>query len=388
MLDKPHANTKGEMDWVTLSNNKSPFYMNHHRPVPPPQPKNAAHRALHANAINYASNAVPPNSNVSNPNINASNPNINASNPNINIMGGPAGGNPNNFTTGSGGDSAGFTEWDKQLIKLPSAQRIESIFAKMRLFDVRNTLPPKLEYTPTAADAALQHNIRALFPAADVKQQDSVSDVVCTALLAIAAKTDDFMSIKQKSMVSKQQSSLNKEQQRMVLAFYPCLMALIRTLLIHCQNLAMNAKEMGGTSKYQDASSSMHKCVMDMWQQVMGELHDLHAVIIYASSKSLLDLGEFPVEWLQTIQSMNSDINHLRSIVLVLNDSLNQEQMQLNERDKKLQQIMAQYAEADTKVQLIKAQKNNILATLESLTSVPNITSENIPRIQAAFSGR
>ena len=291
------------------------------------------------------------------------------------------------------GGSGAFLEWDKLLLKLPSQQRIREIILKMQTITVmKKLLPPNLEYVASIADKALLQNIQALFPptvaasgssSRQNEENASHTELILNTLLTIVLRTDDFMSESQKQKISMQSASLRKDQQRDLLLFYPCLMALIRALLIHCQNLAVQMKD---EKQSQDSGSSVRKCVLDVWQQIMGELHDLHSVIIYASKQGLIELGNFPVEWLQTIQSMNSDIAHLRNIILGLNDSLNLEQAQLNERDKKLQAIMAQYAEADTKVQLIKAQKNNVVTTLESYVSIPDITHENITRIESAFS--
>ena len=274
--------------------------------------------------------------------------------------------------------------WDRMLIKLPTQRRIRDIITKMQtLTTMTKLLPPNLQYTTTVSDTALLQNIQALFPpppaAANINNH---AEIIFSGLMAIVARTDDFMSEAQKRQINAQSSSLRTDQQRELVLFYPCLMALIRALLIHCQNLADQMKD------EKDDNTSMHKCVLDAWQQIMGELHDVHSVIIFAGQSSLLDLGTFPTEWLQTIQSMNADISNLRNAILSLNDSLNAEQARVNERDKKLQQIVMQYAEADTKVQLIKAQKNNLLATLDSLTFIPNITHENIQRVQAAAAFR
>jgi hypothetical protein len=42
---------------------------------------------------------------------------------------------------------------------------------------------------------------------------------------------------------------------------------------------------------------------------------------------------------------------------------------------------MSHYADAESRVQLIKAERNNLLVTLESYTLVPVITAENMRRI-------
>jgi hypothetical protein len=56
----------------------------------------------------------------------------------------------------------------------------------------------------------------------------------------------------------------------------------------------------------------------------------------------------------------------------------------LNERDKKIQLILAQYAEFETQVQLVKARKNNLLAILEGYTSIPIIVSDNLHRMASS----
>jgi hypothetical protein len=269
-----------------------------------------------------------------------------------------------------------FSEWDQQLLKLPTTQRVTRIFAKMQKLVIADTLPQKLQYTATEADNALVRNIKVLFPSTE--GNNTTLETLKAALLLVVAKADEFMTDTQKAQLDKQKNSFTKEQKQLVTTFYPNLMALIRALLIHCQNLAM---QHDGTERYQDSTYSMNKCVLDMWQQILGELHDIHAVIIYANQTDLVSLGEFPTQWMQTIQHMNSDIDHLRSTILVLNDNLNQNLVQLNERDKKIQALFAQYAEYDTKVQLIKAQKNNIMAILENYTSIPSIVTENLHRM-------
>jgi hypothetical protein len=268
-----------------------------------------------------------------------------------------------------------FSEWDQQLLKLPTTQRVTRIFTKMQKLSIMETLPQKLQYTTTEADNALVRNIKVLFPS-----DGNTLETLKAALLLVVAKADDFMTDAQKAQLDKQKNSFTKEQKQLVVAFYPNLMALIRALLIHCQNLAV---QHDGSERFQDSTYSMKKCVLDMWQQILGELHDIHAVIIYANQTDLVSLGDFPTQWMQTIQHMNSDIDHLRSTILVLNDNLNQNLSQLNERDKKIQALLALYAEYDTKVQLIKAQKNNIMAILENYTSIPSIVTENIHRMQA-----
>jgi hypothetical protein len=121
-----------------------------------------------------------------------------------------------------------------------------------------------------------------------------------------------------------------------------------------------------------------------MWQQIMGELHDLHSIIITASQKGMVELGDYPTQWMHSIQSLNTDIDHLHTIILSLNDDLNQQLILINERDKQLQLIMAHYADAESHVQLIKAERTNLLDKLESYTLVPVITAENIRRILTA----
>jgi hypothetical protein len=272
-----------------------------------------------------------------------------------------------------------FSEWDQQLLKLPTTQRVSYIMNKMQRLNILETLPQKLQYTPTDADNALLRNMRAIFPLPDVKDATiNTTAIIKGALLLVVSRADDFMTDAQKTQLDKQKNNFSKEQKQLVASFYPNLMALIRALLIHCQNLAVLND---GSEKYQDATYSLHKCVMDMWQQILGELHDLHAVIIYANQIDLVNLGDFPTKWMQTVQRMNGDIDHLRTTILVLNDSLNQNLFYLNERDKKIQAIMAQYAEYDTKVQLTKARKQNILAILEGYISIPSIVTENIHRL-------
>ena len=257
-----------------------------------------------------------------------------------------------------------FVEWDRQEIRPPTPQRIASIFAKMWQFDVKTALPPNLVYTPTLADMSLQQNIRLLF--VDSKAQDTISCIVYATLNVLIAKSDDLMTDAQKRVAEK---PLTKDQQRQTVDFYPCLMGLIRVLLIHCQNLSVVC------------DNSVHKCVLDMWQQTMGELHDLHSIIITASKKGLVELGDYPTEWMHSIQTLNADIDHIHTIILSLNDDLNQQLILINERDKQLRIIIAHYADAESRVQLIKAERNNLLVTLESYTLVPVITAENMRRI-------
>ena len=278
-----------------------------------------------------------------------------------------------------------FMQWDSLHVKLPTQQRIKEILLKMQTFDLKKALPQRLDYTPTTADAELQKNVLALFPTTTpgekhAAQGDDRLEAIAGGLLSIVAKTDEFMTESQKRQADSRSSSLPADQKRQLVLLYPCLMALIKALLIHCQNMTMQMQE---TEKGQD--SSIHKCVLDTWQQIMGELHDIHTVILFAARKQLLELGDFPMEWMQTMQNMNSEISNLRNIILGLNDSLNHEQALLNERDKQLQQIMNRYAEVETRVQLIKVQKNNIFATLNSYTYIPNIVHVNLQRVALAY---
>ena len=240
-------------------------------------------------------------------------------------------------------------------------------------------LPPKLEYVPTVADRALQENIRILF-SPNNNTNNNMTELITSALVVIVAKTDEFMTESQKRQVDIASNNLNAAQSKLLVRYYPCLMALIKALLIHCQNMAI---QMESTEKGQE--NSINKCVLDAWQQIMGELHDLHAIILYASKKSLIDLGDYPMEWQQTIQSMNTEINRLRTLILSLNDDLNLELSHLNERDKKIQLILSQYSEVDTRVQVIKARKNSLFISLNGYTFVPEIVHVGITRFQALF---
>ena len=288
---------------------------------------------------------------------------------------------PNKSNNGVLSPSGAFYEWDKQLVKLPTPQRIAFIFEKLAHFEMLSTLPQRLEYRPTAADTAIAQNIKSLFLTGP--EPELVADVVKTALLLVVSRIDVYMTEYQKTQLDRQKSSLTKDQQRHILLFYPNLMALIRVLLIHCQNLVTNT--VASSSNDQMVGASMIKCVLDMWQQILGELHELHFVILYASRMDLVSLENYPTEWMQIIQHMNTDIDHLRTTVLALNESLNQNLLYLNERDKQLQSITARFAEVDTKVQFIKAEKNNTLATLESFTSVPSLVAQNMLRMKSAF---
>ena len=286
---------------------------------------------------------------------------------------------PNNNNTKTAGN-ASLAQWDDMALMLPTQQRVRDIVLKMQTMSLVGLLPPKLDYMPTASDKALQDNILLLFSAHDSDTVSTKIDIVTNALLAVVARTNEFMTEAQRNKIDAASNNLTNEQRKNLVSFYPCLMALVKALLIHCQNLAV---DMEGTQK--SATVSVTKCVLEVWQQLMGELHDLHSVILFASKKSLIDLGDFPQKWLNTIQNMNIEINRLRTIILNCNDDLNLQQAHLNERNKEIQLIMSKYGEVETNLQLIKAERNNACASLESFIYIPNIAHENVLRIQNIF---
>jgi hypothetical protein len=280
-----------------------------------------------------------------------------------------------------------LSQWDDLTRTLPTQQRVRDILAKMQTLDLLRLLPPKLEYAATPADVALQQNIVSLFNFNETQPpgpDGSKMNVVLNALLAVVSRTDSFMTEAQRLKVDAARNNLNTEQIRLLQLFYPSLMALIKALLVHCQNLAIQIEE---SSADKNPQLSVHKCVLEAWQQLIGELHDIHSIILFASKKAILDLGDFPTRWSQAVETMYTDIDHLRFTILNLKDSLNTQLARLNERDKKVQQILSQYADVDLNLQLLKAQKSNTITILDNYTSVVNLVHENMARQNAAFPG-
>jgi hypothetical protein len=156
---------------------------------------------------------------------------------------------------------------------LPTSSRIEEIINSLRNFKIQNSMPPKLEFTLTADDNGLEENVRMLF-SGTLSMRLRIVETLKLVLLS----ENSLMSEAQKQSIREtKEKRLNSEQKQDILKFYPCLIALMKVLLIRCEGK--------GTQHSTTADATLDHILLVLWRNVMSKLSEIYAVIIYGKNQ-------------------------------------------------------------------------------------------------------
>lgn len=251
--------------------------------------------------------------------------------------------------------------------------RIDEIVNHLQKFKLAAALPPNLQYTPHEADTALEENLNKLF-----NNNTFATSEIRESLKKIVSRTDELMSDKHRSIVEKNRERLSKTSKTSLQKFYPCLMGLMQTLIIHCESCAQETPLPGVPKAAKDF-------VLGVWQTVLGELFELHAVIVYAHNTNLIDVGAYPHEWKRAIASLNASIANLKNLLHTTDESINQMQSKLNQRNRDMEEIRAKYANYESQLQVELTKKESTMLTLKNFTYIPTMVKSNIIRIHEDF---
>lgn len=257
----------------------------------------------------------------------------------------------------------------KEMSMLPTSSRIEEIITSLKTFNIRNSMPPKLVFSETADDLALEQNVKDLF-----------SDALCDRLrliesLKIVLLTEDsLMSESQKIAIRKlKQKRLDANQKEEIKKFYPCLIALMKVLLIRCEE-----KIQRSTS----ADASVEHILLVMWRNVMSKLGEIFAVIIHGKDEGLIDLGTFPTDWHEIISENYKMIHSVERSGRKLNDERLKLNQEINKRNTEIAKINEQYAAIDSELKLCESSYAGNQHLLDSLTQVGQMVKKNRKAIE------
>jgi hypothetical protein len=252
----------------------------------------------------------------------------------------------------------------KDISRLPTASRIEEIITSLKVFNIKSAMPPKLIFTETAEDVALQDNVTMLF-----------SDAVCDRLRLIESlklvllTENSLMSESQKRNIRKQkEKKLDTNQKEDIKKFYPCLVALMNVLLIRC-----DAKAQQNTT----ADASVGHILLVLWRNVMSKLSEIFTVIVYGKDQGLIDLGTYPTNWDEIIKENNRIIQSVTISSRELNDKIFELNQKKNEGDRQIEEIHAKYADVISRLKLRESELTGVQHLLDSLTQVVEMVKKN-----------
>jgi hypothetical protein len=259
-------------------------------------------------------------------------------------------------------------DWNSEKLKdvseLPTSSRIEEIITSLKVFNIKSAMPPKLVFTETADDLALEENVRMLF-----------SDAVCDRLRLIESlklvllTENSLMSEAQKKNIRKlKEKRLDANQKEDIKKFYPCLVALMNVLLIRC-----DAKTRQDTT----ADATVAHVLLVMWRNVMSKLGEIFSAIVYGKSQGLIDLGTFPTEWAEIIKDHNKIIQSVTRSSREIKNKRLQLNQQINKRNEAIEAINEQYAVVDSELKLCESKYTGVEHLLDSLTQVGQMVKKN-----------
>jgi len=248
---------------------------------------------------------------------------------------------------------------------LPTSSRIEEIINSLRNFKIQNSMPPKLEFTLTADDNGLEENVRMLF-SGTLSMRLRIVETLKLVLLS----ENSLMSEAQKQSIREtKEKRLNSEQKQDILKFYPCLIALMKVLLIRCEGK--------GTQHSTTTDATLDHILLVLWRNVMSKLNEIYAVIIYGKNQGFIDLGAYPTDLQEIIKDENKEIQHVTDKSRQIHDSICELTRKKNEGDKEIEAIQAKYADISSNLKLRESEYAGTQHLLASHTHIVQIVKKN-----------
>jgi hypothetical protein len=265
----------------------------------------------------------------------------------------------------SADDEYSHNEKLRDIKMLPTSSRIEEIINSLRNFKIQNSMPPKIEFTATADDVGLEENVRMLF-SGTLSMRLRIVETLKLVLLS----ENSLMSEAQKQSIREtKEKRLNSEQKQDILKFYPCLIALMKVLLIRCEGK--------GTQHSTTADATLDHILLVLWRNVMSKLSEIYAVIIYGKNQGFIDLGAYPTDLQEITKDENKEIQHVTDKSRKIHDSICELNKKKNEGDKEIEAIQARYADISSSLKLRESEYAGTQHLLDSLTHIGQIVKRN-----------